>query len=551
MFIFTAYLAKSVSPAFISFYLIAAYLSVIPLKKYSRNPSSKSQNIPHPVVFPGRKDTSSLILLSVLLGIVYLYSLIPLFFSEFPSGGDPAFHLILIKKMLLENSLPVDWQPFAPVRINYPLGSHILVAGMSKISGVQPYQAFKACFPLMAVLTVGLMYLLGKAFFRDRKLGVAAAFSYSFLASCGALIYYRWGGLPNMMGMLFLLSSFWTLTEMANRYSLILAGFFMACLFMTHHHCMLMLFIIIFAFCMSGAQELVTHFKNRDYAEFTKRTFLAFLCALLFTSFYLPAYLLGVYKIRSQTAVFTVSEAVDDFISPLRVVSYLGPIFLFLLFYGIFLLRKRKYENKPLFWWIVSLLTVFIFFEYIYRLIAIGLYGRSVTAFTAGRFLVELAYPFSFIAGFGLLQIVARLKPQFLKTIFIIALVLFPLPFIRNQYRVTLDPREKEAFIWIKDNTPPNALIVNNSLWMPYVSWREGTYVYLPVTEPVFHPYIISRLILERSEPKRILAWAKRNKRPVYLYMSNVVPLPPEFLLVFSNELVRIFKVVITGKNSF
>jgi len=189
MFIFAAYLVRSVSLGFISFYLIASYISAILLaKKLSLNLHGDSC----PAASWAGKDRSILVLLSALLGMIYLINVIPLFFSEFPPGGDPAFHLLLIKKMAINSSLPVDWLPFAPIRVNYPLGSHILAAGMSKISGVEPHQSFKACFPLMAALTAGLIYLLGTALFQERRVGLAAAFSYSFLSDCGGLTYYGW-----------------------------------------------------------------------------------------------------------------------------------------------------------------------------------------------------------------------------------------------------------------------------------------------------------------------------------------------------------------------
>ena len=40
------------------------------------------------------------------------------------------------KKILLSGRMPHDWEPFAPVALHYPLGSHYLIAAISSFSRV-------------------------------------------------------------------------------------------------------------------------------------------------------------------------------------------------------------------------------------------------------------------------------------------------------------------------------------------------------------------------------------------------------------------------------
>jgi hypothetical protein len=536
IFIYFSYLFKSASLSFIIAYLFIAYSSCIILIIYlkaRRGAAAASSLAP--------SDKPTLLTLTALLIIVYLSRLIPLYFSELPIGWDPTFHLILAKKILLTNTLPVDWQPFESVKLNYPLGSHLLVSALSRLSGQAPPQAFQICFPILSALAAAVIYLLGLSLFNDRKLGLAAAFAYSFLANWGSLDNYRWGGVPNMLGMLFLMSSLWAMTGLNNPYTYIFGAIFLAGVYLAHHHSMATTFLILGAFILGGLITMVSS-KRKHPDEFTKRLLLSLLISFLLTLFYLPGYILGVLKTKGQTAVFIFLE---ESVGVFQFIQNIGPIFIILIIAGFFMLTYKKLRQSLLSYWLISLATAFIFLEYVYGFIALRLYKVHLDAFTASRFLTDMAYPLSFIAGYGIIWIAVKSRSRWRWAIFILAVIAFAYSanIIRKQCISPLAPSEKEALDWIKENTPQNALIVNNPYWMPYICWRQGTYTPLPVTEPLLERSVQERNCLLNAEPDIIIKWARKNRRPAYLYLyaNRKENPPPQFTRVFKNAKIEIF----------
>ena len=233
-------------------YLVIGYsLSFGVLVFNQRNRSQPSERI-HPSPIHGgaggaatyRRVTLGII---VLLGVVAVSRTIPLYFSRLPIGWDPSFHLILVQKIILEGVVPVDWRPFEPVTLNYPLGSHILIAMGALLSGQPAESVFMVAFPLMATLTTAVVYFLGRSLSGDARLGLAAAFCYGLLAKYGSLDYYRWGGLPNMIGMLYFIASIWVLAWLTYPVNIVVASIFLAAVYLVHHHSMVSVLLALVA----------------------------------------------------------------------------------------------------------------------------------------------------------------------------------------------------------------------------------------------------------------------------------------------------------------
>ncbi|HLY31405.1 MAG TPA: hypothetical protein VKQ36_10270, partial [Ktedonobacterales bacterium] len=83
---------------------------------------------------------------------------IPLAFHQLPEGWDPSFHALLASNTLATGRLPT-WRPFEPIPSNYPYGPHVLLAQISLLTGVAPYQVFS---PL---LSAGMPLLTGLALY--------------------------------------------------------------------------------------------------------------------------------------------------------------------------------------------------------------------------------------------------------------------------------------------------------------------------------------------------------------------------------------------------
>ena len=120
--------------------------------------------------------------------------------------------------------------------LNYPTGSHTLLAILSTMTGLPVHTIFKDFLPLLGVLTTGQICLLTRRVIGDSSAGLWGAFAYGMWADFGSINYSGWGGLPNEMGMLFFLAVLVTWLESA---SIPLMAIFHAALVLTHHHVML------------------------------------------------------------------------------------------------------------------------------------------------------------------------------------------------------------------------------------------------------------------------------------------------------------------------
>ncbi|MBI3741915.1 MAG: hypothetical protein HY257_09195 [Chloroflexi bacterium] len=93
---------------------------------------------------------------------------------------------------------------------------------------------------------------------------------------------------------------------------------------------------------------------------------------------------------------------------------------------------------------------------------------------------------------------------------------------VSGQARVVIQPDEIALYDWIRAQTAPNAMFLENPMWLEYVTWREGSLTPLPVTEPVNDPSVVFKEnILKRRNWVEIAAWQKRTARPLYFITQN------------------------------
>jgi hypothetical protein len=85
----------------------------------------------------------------------------------------------------------------------YPPGIHFLVAGISRLSGLDPLEIFPVLAPLLPVLPALALYALGRRLW-DREVGVAAA-AFGGLLIGGTYWYFAHGRYPNLISAQFLL----------------------------------------------------------------------------------------------------------------------------------------------------------------------------------------------------------------------------------------------------------------------------------------------------------------------------------------------------------
>jgi hypothetical protein len=472
---------------------------------------------------------------AALLPLVFVSRSIPLFFSEIPQGFDPAFHTLIAQKILDSGTIPTDWLPFEPVKLNYPVGTHLLLAETARITGVPVHVVFKDVFPILACLTTAALYCVALRILGSPRAAWYAAVVYSFLAVWGSLDYYRWGGLPNLLGMLFLLGLVETALASRRRFTVPLFALLLASLIISHHHgalCAVLLFLGYASFSTALGKGLAA----------PARTMLAgFALGVLACFVPLLSYARAAGEIgRTSVLEFyepliSLGNAAVDLGVPLAIFGTLGTIALFR--------APRRAETLFLAFWITMFFAAFALLEYVYRFGAYVLEREFYTAFTPSRFLTDLAYPLSIAAGYALCELTQNLKRS-VASFAVLAGALIWCGVIVAPQCVEADPEvDVAAFRWIASHAETNALVVSESRWAPYFTRRETAYTPLPASEARHDERVQSKRRMLLGEPGAALSFSGASRRTAYV-VAPLAQTPPDSLdEVYRGERATVYRI--------
>ncbi len=426
-----------------------------------------------------------------------------------PPGGDPAFHLLLARKIALAQGMIFDWKPFQPVSLNYPVGSHFLVVLLSELGHLPLHGAFRLLCPLLGVLQTALVFHFTARATRHDEIALYAALVFGLWADYGSIGYYGWGGLPNQLGMCFLLALLTLLLEprpsIGERavMSVLLAG-----IAVCHHHVM-----VVSAFIL--ATLAVFEWLRRPDEARHLAIFEAAGGAVVLAGIYLVPYAWKVTTLGS-TYVFRFEEM---FFDPRAIARSLGWAFAACTSIGLALsLADRRGRFDPVLRGAVVVLAVlFVLCEYVYRWLALRLLGHDYVAFTPSRFLTDLACFFAAYAGFALLrlrELIGRRTPVVLAAL---AVSLTLAPRWRELAAPTLPDGYLEAGEWIRTHTSADTIVMNTEPWTSYVTWRRNPAAPLPVSEP------LAQTVAVGQEAQEILAGVRPPSSPA-MKLVGIVP---------------------------
>lgn len=418
--------------------------------------------------------------LAALLLLVGVSRLAPTFFHVLPPGFDPSFNLLLAKKLYLSQRLFSDWTPFAPNGLNYPLGSHVLLAELGLLTRLPLHVVYMFLMASLGVLACGQLYGLSKGLGADREQALGAAFAYGFLALYGSIGYFAWGGLPNQLGMCFLLANLTLLTRPKfGRRETVLFAVFLTATFFTHHHVMLTssaiyLGLLLYFWLAAGERR-----KCRGMV-------LGGLGSLVLGGVYMLPYIARVTSI-GQTGVFKFREV---FFSFKVICDSLGYAFAAAAILGLVLAARRSWRppGRGMLWTVLLvLLALFVGCGYVFRWISQHRHGIDYVAFTPSRFLTDATVFLAIFAGFALVELGRMVKaPGIVAAAFLLALASSNLPAWRAQCRPALAPELWRAFEFIRKQTPADTIVVCTTpqQWAPYACWRRAMDTPLPISEP-------------------------------------------------------------------
>ncbi|MGD0461231.1 MAG: hypothetical protein ABSB74_01965 [Tepidisphaeraceae bacterium] len=419
-----------------------------------------------------------IVVILVLVAAVRFGNALP---QPLPEGPfDPTFHLILAGKIQQTQHAIHDWRPFDSVALNYPTGSHTLLVVVSAITALPLHAVFKDLIPLLGVLSTAQIYLFARRAAGDESVALWSAGAYGLWAWFGSNDYFRWGGLPNEMGMLFFIAmlTLW-LDDIRASIRVPTMGVIFAALILVHHHCMLVSGILLAVFAVVPMSQF-------NAASSRGILIRAMAIAALLDAFFLIPYALKITTLNS-TIVLSNSE---PRMGILQIASGIGLVNGPLAIIGMVLWAKgRGPRFHPVVFWAAGMLAgMFLVTECFIPLLMKALKGPSAIAFTPSRFLTDLNYFLPLLAAISVALIQARLR---IKTPWVLALMCCAALADFRQWKDLIQPHDSFAppgFVaasrWIHDHTSPSTVVLNRDNWTTYLTWRRTTFAPLPDSEP-------------------------------------------------------------------
>lgn len=474
----------------------------------------------------------------VLMMLALAVRLAPMLMGGESLGGDDArFHNILAQGIIENGMLPTTWEPAASIRVMYPRGTHVLVAFLATSADCEVHHAFNALLAISGMMTTGIIYLLASAAFNSRKSAIFAATTYGFIAYWGSLDYYRWGGLPNSLGMLFL--CLLTLGILSNTQgskverSIKAAGAavcFLAIL-LCHHYTLLVTILTLVAMFLFTAN------KSLRIATFMA----AGLGAVVCTPFMINDY----FKFSGgvgETSIFVFREPI---IHIWTCAQEMNPILVLFFATAIFIANKRtwNFSQLAILSWLTALFVTFVALEYAYRFwTIIASHGTDCyTCLTPSRMATNMVYPMSILCGFIPLSPFWNRHTGACILSVVLSAIVTSIATVFVQSNVGVMPNVREAAAWIRNTTPLDAMIVGSLPHIEYLSWRETSLPPLPASEQREHNSVTWKRSMRA--PASWLKWQETSGRSVYFLMPPHEGGPAGTDRVFSNQLVAIYSV--------
>jgi hypothetical protein len=417
-------------------------------------------------------------ILVLLIAIYIAIRAVPLSVAEYPLGGDPSYHLVLADKILRVGGFITDLRPFEEMELNYPIGSHLLLALIADVGKVPVHKIFTLTMIVFTGLTGAQVYALVSRATRNAELGLYAGLSYLFLAVFGSLDYARWGGLPNLIGVYMVVGLLSALhrEDLSERKTTALFAVLFLAASLVHHHVMLT------AGCILVWQLLYFHWIRPDRTQTRRLTLGLALSAVLGAPYFLP-YLLKTSQLKETQLI----GFYERWMTPDEIMNALGPAFFLSVLAGvlIFLNRKwRQYFSENLLQAVLCLLVIYVLLQYVSPVLSIAITGGILTPFVPSRFLTDSV---ALLAAFSALFFFQLKTWSGLSKSWVVGLIFSGFMLNWPVYRQTFDRRVSEpnleAYEWIRNNTPTNAIIMDQNVYASYLTQRASSSMMLPASE--------------------------------------------------------------------
>ena len=423
--------------------------------------------------------------LIVLAALAAAIRFAPALVQDFPPGWDPYFHL-LVSRLIEEKWAHVaTLSRFDDIRINYPTGTHLLLALITESTGASRYSVFQALIALFASLSCLQVYAWVHAATDNRRWALYALAAYSFLAVAGSLEYYRWGGLSNLVGM-YILAGCLTIVaqrDAGERRWWALPPMYLGVMLASHH-----VLMVAFAVLLGLLAWLARDPQRRADA---RRLLLGGCAAAAFgVPFLLHHFLSSGHGIH-DTGLLIWGEPPNTLAA---IALGFG-----LVFFASVVAGAALYARAPRAWPLRAelllpagiMLALFVLFEYGGKQLMLALYQRPLSPLTPSRFLTDAVYPLSAFAGLAFLSLERRSGRSVLAVVALLFLTNHA--YYRPYFEVVIDANRLAAYRWVEANTRPDTLVLDTFVHAPALTNRAAAATPLPSSE------------LSRVAPKQLL----------------------------------------------
>jgi hypothetical protein len=293
----------------------------------------------------------SVIITAIILRLIKLYE-----FSIW--GSDSGEHYFLLNQLITTGGIELQYNGWG---LAYPYfqGMHLLSSGFSEISGISSFHSLIFVIPIIAGLSVLLIFCIAHRVFRNPRVALVAA---GFVAVVLPIVYTSSHPMPGSLGSFLLLACIFLLQKSYdNSNFLMILSITSVALVITHH--MSTYFLIISLISIIIVRELLQHPKDekRTKIDFGFLIFLTTITLLYWTQYAIP-FRDNILSNGFPLPVWT--------IIPIAYLS-LGIFYIFIQFR-----RKNSWRYKPKFYSVKNLLIRVIF------MIISGILIMVITSFT-------------------------------------------------------------------------------------------------------------------------------------------------------------------------
>jgi hypothetical protein len=464
----------------------------------------------------GVRNASSALILLVALGAALATT--GILASSIPRGFDPSFHCLISRILLDSQGIPHSWEPFEPVQLNYPLGSHLLIASISRLSGGELPQAFLGCMWWFCALQVPMTWLVARRILGNPKAALGAALVFALTPKWGAPVNFTtWGGLPMIIDQLFFLAFALILLRRPTLSKIVPGGILLAAIVMTHHLAAMLIAAVLGLYLITGAKEWRFMLGSVGVQ-------------LLLASGFLISFIAKAHALESTHALKFLEEPI---LGPKEFVEQAGIIFVCLVVAGLLwaLAKRMSYQKgRFLLCWIIALSGGYVLFGQLYPRYMLASTGEAAMAFTPSRWATMLSSPLAIAAAWPFAQ---RWAWWIL------------LPFLLwggNRQLQSAEERYPPGHLAMYrqlDHILPADAFVCNFLtrdrlevaWQGVLSGREVQYSSLPASEPREAPTLLKKAkVMRAGDLDGLSEWCQARGKPCFVLTprqaTDAVPVP-------------------------